>query len=147
MYFIMAFWYVVAMIGALSMLAFIVLVFSIFDSDTINRSFGYRNYLIILGLYALVAIPSAATLANGMNDGNFLFFLGCFCPAFWELDQKLTQNHQSKQLKILAAQMDAAAIPPMEPVSAQPAHRVDPGPAYVPAPSTLVADFDVPPQR
>ncbi len=147
MYFILAFWYVVATLGAISIVAFSVFAFAIFDEKTINQTIGYRNYFLLMGGYTLVAVPFAATLANGINNGNFLFCLGCLCPALWELDEKLGQNHQLKQSKILAAQMAAAAIPPTQPIFAQPAHQVDPSPAYAPAPSTLSADFDVPPQR
>lgn len=147
MYFAMAVWYTGAAIGAISIFLFIGCLGAVFDEKHIHENVGYRNYFLIMGSYALVVMPTAATFANGMNDGKFLFCLGCLCPAVWVFGDKLIEDYRAKRLAVLSAIAATAAIPTQQPDFAQAVQRPDPGPAYVPAPSTLAADFDVPPQR
>ncbi|MFF9554116.1 hypothetical protein [Methylobacterium fujisawaense] len=147
MYFFLAFWYAVSTIGFISIGCFFAVALCLFDSNYINQNIGYRNFFLLLGSYALVAVPFAATIAKGFDNGNFLFCLGCMIPAIWSLGDKLTEDYTAKLSAMLAAQAAAAAAIPPQPDPAQATHSFDLGPTYVPAPSSLAADFDVPPQR
>ncbi|MCP1551674.1 MULTISPECIES: hypothetical protein [Methylorubrum] len=143
MYFIDAVYYTMSGIGFLSTICFFGMVFSIGEEENINQQFGYRNYFIILGLYALVAAPLAATI-NGGRGGDILFWLGCCCPAIVAIASQLSARHQAER----AAEV-AALAPPVTLVAPAPQtdFKVMGQPAYAPAPTSVVNDFDVPPQR
>ena len=151
MFFFQAAWYAMSTIGAASIVLFVVMMLSIFNNEHIERNIGYRNYIIMLGVYVLGALPLAATI-NGGTGGDFLFYLGCLCPGLWQFGNQLEKSFLAQRASVsaaLASKAAAAAMPrpDSEPQRLATPPSAAPRPAYQPAAASLSGDFDIPPQE
>ena len=144
MYFFNALWYTMSTIGFASIVCFIALLLSVFNEEHIKQNLGYRNYFILIGAYALGALPLAATL-NGGTGPDFLFHLGCLCPGLWQLGNLLEKSHLANRISPAPTPLPGPSVTPPGPAP-QPDNTEIQRP-FAPAPSSLAGDFDVPPQR
>lgn len=137
MYFANAVYYLISTIGVASFLFFGGAILSLFNQQLIESDIGYRNYFIILGAYALIALPLAATINDGTGR-DYLFWLGCLCGPLAVLNHRLEVQYKASR-----AHLAATIAPTLEP---QAAIEDAAQPAGNPAPARA-ATFDVPAQR